>query len=177
MKKALFLAMLFAACLLAEGETTFHDFDAVTIDGDTISMSTFAGKKLLVVNVASKCGYTYQYEGLQKLHKKYENFEVIGFPANNFMNQEPAPNLEIKKFCTSEFGVTFPMMAKISVKGEDIHPIYQWLTDPNGDGEAEYEIMWNFQKFLIDEEGKIAAVYGTKTEPMDDKIVGWIEGE
>ncbi len=169
----LIAVLILSVSLFAEN---FYSFEAKTIDGETIEMSEFAGKKLMVVNVASKCGFTKQYEDLQALYENYagEDFEIIAFPANNFRNQEPGTDTEIKKFAAENFGVTFPMMSKISVKGEDIHPIYEWMTDPDEDGDAQYEIKWNFQKFLIDEEGNIVAVHGTKVNPLDDEIVTWI---
>jgi glutathione peroxidase-family protein len=145
-----------------------------TIQGDTVDLADFEGEVVLLVNVASKCGFTPQYEGLEKLYKIYKDrgFTVIGFPANNFRNQEPGTNEEILKFCTTKFNVTFPMMAKISVKGEDIHPLYKYLTQ---DSELKGDIEWNFTKFLLDREGKPVARYATKTEPMSKEITTEIE--
>jgi glutathione peroxidase len=131
----------------------------------------------MVVNVASQCGLTPQYEQLQKLYETYEksNFVIIGFPANNFGKQEPGTNEEIKEFCTSKYGVTFPMMGKISVKGEDIAPLYQWLTMKMENGKEDAPISWNFQKFLIDENGNWIKVIDPRTSPMDEAIISWIE--
>ncbi|MFP4041643.1 MAG: glutathione peroxidase [Bacteroidales bacterium] len=156
---------------------SFHDFTMKDIDGNDIELSQFAGKKLLVVNTASKCGFTSQYEGLQEIYEKYgsENFTVIGFPANNFKNQEPGSNEEIKQFCSKNYGVTFPMMEKISVKGEDQHPLYQWLTQRKYNGKMDSKVKWNFQKYLIDEEGQLVDVFFSRTKPNSQKIVNWIE--
>ena len=157
----------------------FFGFKTKTIDGKEISLSDYKGKKILVVNVASKCGLTPQYAQLQELYTKYKdrNFVIIGFPANNFLSQEPGSNSEIKQFCTSEYGVTFPMMAKISVKGEDMDPVYQWLTQKSMNGKLDAEVKWNFQKFMIDEKGNLVDVVFPKESPFSEKIVNWIEGK
>ena len=142
-------------------------------------MASLEGKKVLVVNTASKCGFTPQYETLQKLYEKYKdnNFMVIGFPANNFLWQEPGTNAEIAEFCTKNYGVTFPMMAKISVKGKDKHPIYEWLTQKSENGKFDAEVTWNFQKFMVDENGKLVDFVSPKEKPDCEKIVNWIEGK
>jgi glutathione peroxidase len=173
----LFSFFLFALTSLSGQTKTFHQFSAVDIDGKEISMSQFKGKKILVVNVASKCGNTPQYEGLENLYKKYgnEKFVVIGFPANNFMGQEPGSNEEIKAFCTSTYHVTFPMMSKISVKGKDIDPIYKWLTSQAENGVMDAEVSWNFQKFMIDENGRLAGVIKPKEDPESEAIISWLE--
>jgi glutathione peroxidase len=157
-------------------DMNFHSFTAKDIDGKEISMSAFKGKKVLVVNVASKCGFTKQYEGLQKLYEEYggDNFTIIGFPANNFLKQEPGTDEEIKEFCTLNYGVSFPMMSKISVKGKDIDPIYAWLTKKENNGVMDAKVSWNFQKFMIDEQGNLVDYASPKTKPYDEKIVGWI---
>ena len=156
----------------------FHDFVVDDINGNEFYLSSLKGKKVLVVNTASKCGFTPQYEGLQELYEKYgnRNFTVIGFPANNFANQEPGTDEEIKQFCQKNYGVTFPMMSKISVKGKDQHPLYQWLTSKQYNGKMDSKVKWNFQKYLINEQGELVDVIYSKTKPMSDKIVGWIEG-
>lgn len=156
---------------------SFHQFTARTIDGEELNMSTFKGKKLLVVNVASECGFTPQYADLQKLYEQYggENFEIVAFPANNFMGQEPGTNAEIKQFCTSNYGVAFQMMEKISVKGDDMHEIYQWLTQKSENGVADAEVSWNFQKFLIDENGNFVKMVKPRENPMSEEITNWIE--
>jgi len=157
---------------------TFHDFQAETIDGKMIDLKDFKGKKLLVVNTASKCGFTSQYEDLEKLYKEFggENFMIIGFPANNFLKQEPGTNEEIKEFCQLNYGVTFQMMAKISVKGNDMHPVYAWLTQKDQNGMMDSKVSWNFQKYMIDEEGRLVNYVSPKTKPYDEKIVNWIKG-
>ena len=158
---------------------SFYDFNVKTIDGKEISLSQFKGKKVLVVNTASKCGFTPQYADLEKLYEKYgpDKFVIVGFPANNFMKQEPGTNSEIKEFCTSNYSVTFPMMAKISVKGDDIAPLYKWLTSKDENGVMDSKVKWNFQKYMIDENGKLVDVAYSKTVPFDDKIVNWITGK
>lgn len=158
---------------------TFHDYKVETIDGEMISLSQFKGKKVMVVNTASKCGLTPQYTDLQKLYDTYggENFVIVGFPANNFMNQEPGTNEEIASFCQANYGVTFPMMAKISVKGEDIHPLYQWLTSMDKNGVLESDVKWNFQKYLIDEQGRLVKMIPPREKPMSEEIIAWITGK
>lgn len=177
MKKILLL-LTFIIPLVAMSQTKrFHDFTAVNIDGEKVSLSIYKGKKVLVVNVASKCGLTPQYEDLEELYVKYkdQNFVVVGFPANNFMGQEPGTNEEIKKFCSSKYDVTFPMMAKISVKGDDIAPLYRWLTEKAENGKFDANIQWNFQKFMIDEEGNLVGFVEPREKPNVDKIVKWVE--
>lgn len=158
---------------------TFHDFKAKTIDGKMMNMSDLKGKKVLVVNTASKCGFTPQYKELENLYKKYggEKFTIIGFPANNFLWQEPGSDNEIKEFCSLNYGVTFQMMSKISVKGKDIHPIYKWLTGKSDNGVMDAPVKWNFQKFLIDENGKFVDFVAPGDSPFSDRIVKWIEGK
>lgn len=157
---------------------TFHDFTVKDIDGKEFDLASLKGKKVLVVNVASKCGLTPQYEDLQALYDKYKdrNFTVIGFPANNFAGQEPGTNAQIKEFCTLNYGVTFPMMDKISVKGKDQAPVYNWLTHKSENGKIDQEVTWNFQKFMIDEEGNLVDVVRPKESPMSEKIIKWITG-
>ena len=157
----------------------FYDFSAADIDGHMVSMGQFKGKKVLVVNVASECGNTPQYTKLQELYEKYggEKFTIIGFPANNFGAQEPGSNAEIKQFCTSNYHVTFPMMAKISVTGDDIDPLYTWLTTKSENGVLDAPVTWNFQKFMIDENGHLVGSVKPKTSPDTKEIVDWIEGK
>jgi len=160
-----------------KSQNNFHDFEVIDIDGNKVSLSQFKGKKVLVVNVASKCGLTPQYENLQKLYEKYgdENFVIIGFPANNFLSQEPGSNDEIKTFCTNEYQVTFPLMAKISVKGKNQSPLYSWLTKVDENGVVDAPVTWNFQKFLIDEDGQWLTYFSPKTDPLSEEIVNWLE--
>ena len=156
---------------------TLYDFKTKTIDGKDFDLSTLKGKKVLIVNTASKCGFTPQYKDLEELYKSYggDKFVIIGFPANNFANQEPGTNTDIKSFCQLNYGVTFPMMSKISVKGNDMDPIYQWLTRKDQNSKLDSEVKWNFQKYLIDEHGNLVDVFDSKTLPGSDKIVGWIK--
>ena len=158
-------------------QKSFHDFSAKTIDGETLDFSSLKGKKVLVVNTASKCGLTPQYEDLEKLYEKYggDRFTIIGFPANNFMSQEPGTNEEIKEFCEVNYGVTFQMMSKISVKGKDIDPIYKWLTSKEENGVMDSKVSWNFQKYMIDENGNLVDYVSPKENPMSDKIINWIK--
>ncbi len=179
MKALLFIITLIATAMIsaAQDSKTLYDFKATTIDGQPFDLSTLKGKKVLIVNVASKCGYTPQYAQLEELYKKYsaENFVILGFPANNFMSQEPGTNAEIKDFCTSKYDVTFPMMAKISVKGKDIDPLYSWLTAKDQNGVLDAPVKWNFQKFMISEQGQVAGFAAPGDKPFDEKIISWIE--
>lgn len=178
MKPQLIIIMIMMSSIagLNAQEKNFHSFTVKTIDGEDISLSSFKGKKVLVVNTASKCGLTPQYEDLQKLYEEYggDDFTIIGFPANNFLKQEPGTNEEIREFCSINYGVTFPMMAKISVKGKDIHPLYQWLTNKEENGVMDASVSWNFQKFMIDENGNLVGMIPPKGSPYDEKIISWI---
>jgi glutathione peroxidase len=160
-------------------QKSFHSFTVKTLQGETFDFSTLKGKKVMVVNTASKCGLTPQYEALQALYEKYgsDNFVIIGFPANNFMNQEPGTAEEIMEFCSENYGVTFPMMEKISVKGKDMHPVYQWLTEASENGVMDSSVSWNFQKYLIDENGRLVEKFSPRTKPNDEEIIAWIEGK
>ncbi|MDD2380664.1 MAG: glutathione peroxidase [Mariniphaga sp.] len=161
----------------ATAQSSFYDFIVEDITGSKFELASLKGKKVLVVNTASKCGLTPQYEQLQKLYDTYggEKFIIIGFPANNFREQEPGTNDEIAQFCQMNYGVTFPMMSKISVKGDDMHPLYQWLTTKSKNGVMDSEVSWNFQKYLIDENGKFIDMVEPKIKPDDKKIVNWIK--
>ncbi len=173
-----FMAVIFSVSMSAQIKS-LHDFTVQSIDGKEFPLSQLKGKKVLIVNVASKCGFTPQYEKLQELYEKYggENFIIIGFPANNFLKQEPGTNEEIQEFCRMNYGVTFPMMAKISVKGKDIAPVYNWLTKKSENGKEDATVSWNFQKFMIDEDGNWVGTISPKTNPMSEEIISWIEGE
>ena len=141
------------------------------IDGNPIDFNQFKGKKLLIVNVASKCGFTPQYEGLEELHQTYgDKVTVIGLPCNQFKEQEPGTLEEIKSFCSTNYGVSFLMTEKIDVKGDNQHPLYRWLTDKEKNGVKSSTVKWNFQKYLLDEEGRLIDVYYSITKPMSDKI-------
>lgn len=176
--KLTLLATLFTMLFTA---SSIYDFKVDGLSGGTIDFSKFKGKKILVVNTASQCGYTPQYEGLEKLYETYKDkLVIVGFPANNFGAQEPGSNEEIGAFCKKNYGVTFPMAAKISVKGADIHPLYQYLVAEaqklNAGGSAERSaflkdpVKWNFTKFLLDENGKLVDVFPSKVTPMSDEI-------
>ncbi len=172
-----FFLFSFAAIQLnANDMKSFHDFTVMDIYGDPYDLSQLEGKKVMVVNTASKCGLTPQYEKLEKLYKDYadKNFVIIGFPANNFMNQEPGSNEEIAEFCQANYGVTFPMMSKISVKGDDVHPLYQWLTEKDKNGVIDSDVSWNFQKYLINEKGELEKYFEPRKDPLSDEIVSWI---
>jgi glutathione peroxidase len=178
MKKIFFfLLTCFLSCSLIAQQKSFYDFTVKTIEGEDFPLSKLKGKKIMVVNVASKCGLTPQYEELQTLYKTYKdnNFVIIAFPANNFGEQEPGTNAEIREFCTYNFGVTFLLMGKISVKGDDMDPLYRWLTLKSENGKADAEVIWNFQKFLIDEQGNWVKVIDPRTKPMSEEIVEWIK--
>ncbi len=180
MKKILFVSLLMMMVLGAGARVkTLYSFKVKSLDGKAFNLSSLKGKKVLVVNTASKCGLTPQYATLQKLYDTYKdrNFVIIGFPANNFGGQEPGSNSEIKEFCTMNYGVTFPMMSKISVKGDDIHPLYKWLTSKSLNGVVDAEIQWNFQKFMIDEKGRLVGFAAPKEKPDSEKIISWIEGK
>ncbi len=172
------LAFLMSWGLKAQSKKSFYDFKTTTIDGQSFDLSTLKGKKVLVVNTASKCGNTPQYAQLEELYKAYggPRFTIIAFPANNFLHQEPGTNAEIKSFCTTNYNITFPLMAKISVKGSDIDPIYKWLTTKEENGVMDAPVKWNFQKFMIDENGNLVGVVAPGESPMTDKIVNWIKG-
>jgi glutathione peroxidase len=158
-------------------EAKLYTFTMKDIDGKSVSLAGYEGKVLLIVNVASKCGFTRQYAGLQKLYEKYKDrgFYVLGFPANDFGRQEPGTDSQIKNFCTTRFNVTFPMFSKITVKGENIHPLYEYLVDPVENEGFGGPIQWNFNKFLVDRDGKTVARYSSKTEPFDSELVDGLE--
>jgi glutathione peroxidase len=158
----------------APAETTVHAFRVKDIRGGERDLSGYQGKVLLIVNTASRCGFTPQYSGLQKLHERYRErgFEVLAFPANNFMGQEPGSDKEIQEFCSLKFGVTFPLFSKISVKGGDIHPLFRFLTTRPG---LEGEVSWNFNKFLIGPDGAVVARFGSRQDPAGAELTGAIE--
>lgn len=156
--------------------SSIHNFSVHSLDGGKIDFNEFEGKKILIVNTASECGYTPQYAGLQELYEKHKDeLVIVGFPANNFGGQEPGTNEEIGKFCEKNYGVTFPMAAKVSVKDDDIAPIFHWLTQKEENGVMDAEIKWNFTKFLLDENGKLIAKFDSSVEPMSEEILGKLE--
>ncbi len=156
---------------------SFYDYTAISIDGEVVSMADYKGKVVLIVNVASKCGFTPQYKGLQSLSEKYkDDLVVLGFPANNFLWQEPAKNNKIKQFCQTQYGVTFPMFEKVSVKkNKNQHPIFSWLSSANLNGWNNNAPSWNFYKYLIDKDGKLIDVFSSKVTPMSEEIIKYLE--
>jgi len=185
MKKILLLlsAMLyfFSNCTAQKGNNapvpeSIYDFKIEGLSGETIDFAQFKGKKILIVNTASKCGHTPQYEELEQLYKTYgEKLVIVGFPANNFMWQEPGSNKDIAEFCQKNYGVSFPMAAKISVKGKDMAPIYQWLTDKKYNKVESSKVSWNFQKYLVDEQGKLVRHFEPGMKPLNEEIVNAIK--
>ena len=174
---SILLAKNFAPSPSTNIAKSIHDFSVKNIDGQEVKLSSYKGKVALVVNVASKCGYTPQYDGLQAIYTKYKDkgLVVLGFPANNFMGQEPGTNEEIKTFCQTKFNVSFPLFAKISVKGDDMHPLYQFLTSKETNPDFAGNITWNFNKFLVDQNGKVIARFETKEKPEGEIITQAIE--
>ena len=178
MKQHFFIISLLILMMnTADAQTSFYDFTVKDITGKDYPLSQLKGKKVLVVNTASKCGFTPQYEGLQELYETYggDDFMIIGFPANNFAKQEPGSNEEIATFCSINYGVTFPMMSKISVKGDDQHSLYRWLTSKSENGVEDSKVTWNFQKYIIDEEGQLVGHFAPTVKPDSKKLVSWIE--
>lgn len=169
----IFLAMM--PCV-PQAAPTIYNYKVTSIDGGTIDLASFKGKKILIVNVASECGYTPQYEELEKLYRQYrDQLVIIGFPANDFMGQEPGSNQEILQFCTSKYDVTFPLAAKISVKGADMAPIYHWLTEKKLNGVEDSEVSWNFNKYLVNESGEYVCHFKSKVAPFDPALIAAIE--
>ncbi|HEY6330845.1 MAG TPA: glutathione peroxidase [Blastocatellia bacterium] len=159
------------------GPSSIYDFTMKNIDGKQVSLSDFRGHVVLIVNVASRCGFTPQYDALEKLYTKYQpnGFVILGFPANNFMSQEPGTDEEIKNFCSAKYNVTFPMFSKISVKGDDMNPLYKYLTDKSTNPQFGGDIKWNFNKFLVGKNGKIVARFEPAVKPDSDQVVQAIE--
>lgn len=171
--KALFICLLLTTTLILN--SPLYTFKVKGLTGNTIDFADYKGKKILIVNTASKCGNTPQYEGLEALYKKYkEKLVVVGFPANNFLGQEPGSNEDIAEFCKKNYGVTFPMAAKISVKGKDMAPIYKYLIKQAEKKKLDNPVTWNFGKFLIDENGELIATFSPKTQPMSDNILKYL---
>ncbi len=180
MKNILTTILIFTATILTAQDMdkqSIHQFKVNDLSGESFDFSTLKGKKIMVVNTASECGLTPQYEQLQAIYEKYKdkNLVIIGFPANNFDAQEPGSDKEIAAFCTKNYGVTFPMMSKISVKGDDIHELYQFLTQKSKNNLEDSEVAWNFQKYLLDENGHLVKVVHPKVLPNDESILTWIE--
>lgn len=164
-------SFLFAPKALDAQTKSIYDFKVTSLDGGTIDFAKYKGKKILIVNTASKCGYTPQYEGLEKLYEQHkDNLVIIGFPANNFLYQEPGNDQDIKSFCQKNYGVSFPMASKIDVKGKKMHPLYVWLTQKKYNNYSDNSVKWNFQKYLIDEKGNLIDVFAPGVEPLSTEI-------
>jgi glutathione peroxidase len=180
-RSALFLLSLFGIAGTSTASTAtlppdnggIYNFTMKNIDGKEVPLSTFAGKVLLIVNVASRCGYTPQYKELEALYTRFADsgLVILGFPANNFLSQEPGTDAEIKTFCTTTYGVTFPMFSKISVKGDDQHPLYRWLTSEESDPKFAGSVKWNFTKYLVDRNGNVIGKFGSSVKPLSDEVV------
>ncbi len=179
MRKIAVIAVTVIATLPAmlTAQKSLYDFTVKDINGFDFNLSRFRGKKVLVVNTASKCALTPQYEELEKLYRDYggDGFVIVGFPSNDFAGQEPGTNQEIALFCSEKYDVTFPMMSKISVKGEEIHPLYRWLTTASENGVEDSRVAWNFQKYMIDEEGRLVGHIPPRKNPLCKEIIAWLE--
>ena len=177
--KTIFLSLVAIAIFsfgFIEKTNSIHQFKIKGIDGKMIDFAKFKGKKILIVNTASECGYTPQYEGLQKLYEdNKDKLVIVGFPCNQFGGQEPGTEETIKEFCKSRYGVTFPLTTKVDVKGENISPIYKWLCTKEENGVLDATIKWNFNKFLLDENGKILAYFPSKTKPDSEEIANLLK--
>jgi glutathione peroxidase len=171
----LFITLLFSVQLGAQTKN-LHQFTATTIDGETFDFASLKGKKVLIVNTASKCALTPQFKKLQELYEEYggDDFEIIGFPCNDFGKQDPANNEAIYKFCTSKYGVTFQMMEKVSIKGDDPHPIYKWLTSSDENRNLDAKVTWNFQKFMIDENGEVVYFIAPVKSAKSNRVIDWL---
>jgi glutathione peroxidase len=175
------LSLLYSNTLNAQNTKknmkNLYDFTVESISGEPFELSSLKGKKVMIVNTASECGLTPQYSALEELYKEMDKdkFVIIGFPSNDFAGQEPGSNEEIAAFCEKNYGVSFPMMSKIHVKGDEIHPLYSWLTNKSENGLSDYEVKWNFHKFLVDENGKLVKDVQPQTLPTEPEIVDWIQ--
>jgi glutathione peroxidase len=174
--KTLLASIIFAFGMMTTSTPSIHQFKVKTLEGGDFDFASLKGKKVMVVNTASECGYTPQYKDLEALYQKYKdkNFIIIGFPCNDFGGQEPGSATDIRQFCTKNYGVTFPLMEKISIQTS---PVYQWLTHKDKNGVLDATVRWNFNKFLVDEDGHLVKYLVEKVKPMDEEIVGWIEGK
>ncbi|MGB1635311.1 MAG: glutathione peroxidase [Flavobacteriales bacterium] len=158
--------------------TSFYDLQAETLEGEAFSFESLQGKRVLIVNTASKCGYTPQYEPLEELHKRYANkgLVILGFPCNQFGRQEPGSANDIREFCTRNYGVSFQMMSKVDVKGDNQHPVYAWLTQQSLNGAGDHKVRWNFHKFLVNENGELVAALGSGADPLGEEVLAFAEG-
>ena len=172
----LLATLLFLASTFVTNGQSIHSFKVKSIDGKEINLASFKGKKILIVNTASKCGYTGQYEALQKVYTQYKHkLVIIGFPCNQFGGQEPGTNDAIVEFCQKNYGVTFPLADKVDVKGENAAPIYKWLTQKSQNGVLDATIGWNFNKFLLDEQGKMIAYFPSNVKPDSESILSYLK--
>ena len=167
----IFFFIMYSSIILSQ---SFYDFKIPGIEGNNIEFIDFKGKFVLIVNVASRCGFTYQYQDLQNLHDKYDNVIVLGIPCNQFANQEPKDEKEIMQFCSDNYNISFPMTEKIYVKGKNQHPLYQWLTNKSKNHLSNFKVSWNFNKFLVGPEGNLIGHFGSSTKPMSEKITKFI---
>ena len=179
MKKVsiIFISFFILTGVVMAQQKDLYGFKVNNIDKKEFDLSSLKGKKVMIVNVASRCGLTPQYAQLEELYQKYKdrNFVIIAFPSNDFKGQEPGTNEEIKEFCSRNYGVTFPIMDKVTVIGENKAPIYKWLTEKSENGTLDAEVQWNFQKFLIDENGNLVTYIEPRESPMSQTIIDWIE--
>ena len=173
--KNIFLTIIMSIICTITLAQNFHDIEVLSITGETLSMNEFKGKYVLVVNVASKCGYTKQYDDLEELYQLYENLVVLGVPCNQFANQEPEAEQQILQFCTSKYNVTFPMTSKLNVKGKNKHPLYQWLTEKEYNKKDNYKINWNFNKFMIDPNGELIEHFKSGVKPLSQDVISILE--
>ncbi len=162
----------------SEPMESFYNLEALTLDGEKFDFESLRGKRVLIVNTASKCGFTRQYEGLEKLNQdtRADDFVILGFPCNGFGGQEPGTAEDITNFCSKNYGVSFEMMDKIDVYGKNQHPVYQWLCDATKNGSSDNKVMWNFHKFLVDESGKLVSSLRSGVDPMDEAILSFAKG-
>ncbi len=172
----LVVLILISSLSLKAQNMNIYDIKMESLSGDTIDFADFKGKKLLIVNVASKCGFTPQYAGLQELHEEYgEDVTILGVPCNQFGGQEPGSHEEIAEFCQKNYGVSFLITEKVDVKGKEQHPLYTWLTNKEQNGVEDSSVKWNFHKYIIDEEGNLIGEFGSRTEPMSEEIINLIK--
>lgn len=179
LKKTFYAIVMMMFPVAGFSQTTgFYDFKVKTLEGQDFDFSSLKGKKVMIVNTASNCGNTPQYKDLEALYEELNGeLVIIGFPANNFGGQEPGTAAQIREFCSNKYGITFPMMEKISVKGDDMHPLYKWLTSKAENGVMDSQVTWNFQKYLIDENGNLVGMLNPKEKPDSEKTLTWLSAK
>jgi len=180
MRKIVFytpVILLFFVFTTIDAQRSFYDFTVLDINGEEYELAQLQGKKVLVVNTASKCGLTPQYKGLEQLYKEHgkDQFVILGFPCNDFASQEPGTNEEIATFCSTKYDISFPMMGKIKIKGDEMHPLYNWLTKASENGVEDSKVAWNFQKYMIDENGMLVGHVPPRKKPTCREIISWIK--